>query len=248
MSTCILVSSVNAQPAGMRKKLLNVRTSQGTGDAAVVLNTGLGGTASMDTILRYNDGRWIGFIQDTVIFSRYPGKNRLTSLDTLLVIDNGKVFQTHRSNLTIPYTQISNRPSLATVATSGSYNDLVNKPTIPVVNTPAATNPVRTFNSAFQVSTTRNAQVQYTAQIVAAISLAVGQTGTIYLETSPNNSTWTIQDQFTNGNTGTLAVGFSLTQTMAQSLGAYVPAGYWVRLRTTGNATITYITSQEVQL
>lgn len=32
------------------------------------------------------------------------------------------------------YDDLSNKPSLATVATSGSYNDLSNKPTIPTVN------------------------------------------------------------------------------------------------------------------
>ena len=35
----------------------------------------------------------------------------------------------------IPYAAISGKPSLATVATSGSYNDLSNKPTIPAVPT-----------------------------------------------------------------------------------------------------------------
>jgi hypothetical protein len=35
----------------------------------------------------------------------------------------------------IPYAAISGKPSLATVATSGSYNDLSNKPTIPTVPT-----------------------------------------------------------------------------------------------------------------
>ena len=35
----------------------------------------------------------------------------------------------------IPYAAISGKPILATVATSGSYNDLSNKPTIPTVPT-----------------------------------------------------------------------------------------------------------------
>ena len=35
----------------------------------------------------------------------------------------------------IPYAAISGKPTLATVATSGSYNDLSNKPTIPTVPT-----------------------------------------------------------------------------------------------------------------
>lgn len=35
------------------------------------------------------------------------------------------------------YTSLTNRPTLATVATSGSYNDLTNKPTIPTLSTVA---------------------------------------------------------------------------------------------------------------
>ena len=34
----------------------------------------------------------------------------------------------------VTWNDVSNKPTLATVATSGSYNDLTNKPTIPTVN------------------------------------------------------------------------------------------------------------------
>ena len=37
------------------------------------------------------------------------------------------------------YNDLTGKPSLATVATSGSYNDLSNKPTIPTVNNPTIT-------------------------------------------------------------------------------------------------------------
>lgn len=73
-----------------------------------------------------------------------------------------------------------------------------------------------------------------------------GQSGTVYLETSPNNSTWTLQDQLSTSNTGVLAVGLALTQTETKNVQCFVPMGYWVRLRTAGTGTVTYVTSQEV--
>lgn len=48
---------------------------------------------------------------------------------------NGKQDNLPYPTNAIPYAAISGKPSLATVATSGSYNDLSNKPTIPTVPT-----------------------------------------------------------------------------------------------------------------
>ena len=48
---------------------------------------------------------------------------------------NGKQDKLPYPTNAIPYAAISGKPSLATVATSGSYNDLSNKPTIPTVPT-----------------------------------------------------------------------------------------------------------------
>lgn len=76
--------------------------------------------------------------------------------------------------------QILNKPSFATVATSGSYNDLSNKPTIPssqvnsdwnansgiaqILNKPVNSFSIPTFSScttSAQLSATRSAQVYY---------------------------------------------------------------------------------------
>jgi len=104
----------------------------------------------------------------------------------------------------------------------------------------------RSLNSAFQVSTTKDAFVYYTVQISAAMTLGGGQTGTVFLETSPDNSVWTEAGRLTNGNTGTLVIGVAITNNNVFQVSAFVPVSYYVRLRTTGTATINYISGQEM--
>lgn len=83
-------------------------------------------------LMNVRNGNWLSIPQDTFMLARYRGKND-GSIDTILHIRGGNVKMSPKNQLTIPYTQIADRPTLATVATSGSYNDLVNKPTIPTM-------------------------------------------------------------------------------------------------------------------
>jgi len=142
--------------------------------------------------------------------------------------------------------QVLNKPTLATVATTGSYTDLSNKPTIPTLPSYGQSAVTRSFNTVFVPSSTRNVVVSYSVEIAATISLTAGQTGTVFLEISADGSTgWTEISRATNGNTGTLTIGLNLTQTATNPVVGTVPAGYSVRLRTTGTATITYRAGQE---
>jgi hypothetical protein len=126
-----------------------------------------------------------------------------------------------------------------------ALNALANNP--PAVVSSTNNSVVRPINAtAFQPSTTKSSVVKYTIQIAATLSLVTGQSGTAFLETSPNNATWTEVTRFTNGNTGSLTIGLNLTQTITGQLDAYVPPTYWCRIRTTGNATVTYLTGQEI--
>jgi hypothetical protein len=139
-------------------------------------------------------------------------------------------------------------PSSRIITINGTSQDLsANRswtvsPTAPTISNGVS----RSFNSTFTPSATKVSQVNYTVQVASSLSLAVGQTGTVFLETSPDGTTWTEVTRFSNGNTGTLAIGLALTQTVSAQLSALVPANYQVRLRTTGTATITYITGQEI--
>jgi hypothetical protein len=57
--------------------------------------------------------------------------NRTTPTGNLLLpISNGNVtYSAPLSDIQVNYNSIANKPALATVATTGSYNDLINKPT-----------------------------------------------------------------------------------------------------------------------
>lgn len=97
----------------------------------------------------------------------------------------------------------------------------------------------RTLNSSFQISTTNDVMVSYAIDIGVSISLLAGQSGTVFLESSPNNSTWTTMFSGNNQNAGVLG----LSQTNTVTLVGMIPTGYWVRLRTTntlGTPTFTF--------
>lgn len=153
----------------------------------------------------------------------------------------------------VAYTAVA-ASELATVATSGSYNDLTNKPTIPSVPTRSFSAPSRSLNTAFQPSTTRDAQVSYSVDIATTVSLAGGAVGTVYLEYADDSAfTTNVVEvgRFVNGQTGTLVVGLTLNQTNTAQLNGIVPAGKYVRLRTqnnTGTPTFTWRSGQEVLL
>lgn len=107
-------------------------------------------------------------------------------------------------------------------------------------------NATRSFNSAFQVSSSKDAMVSYSVQIASTLSLVTGQTGTASLQIcATSGGSYTEVARFTNGNTGTLAVGLNLTQTVTNNLSAMVPAGYYVKIVTSGTATISYVVGQE---
>lgn len=83
-------------------------------------------------VATFKNGNWLSFPHDTLQFTKYIGRSH-GSIDSIAHFRNGNLLLSPKSQLTLPYTQISGRPSLATVATSGSYPDLVNKPTIPTM-------------------------------------------------------------------------------------------------------------------
>lgn len=122
-----------------------------------------------------------------------------------------------------------------------------------LTDTPAiasASVPTRTLNSsAYQISSTRNSFAMYSVQIAATISLTTGQTGTVALQMSPTSGgTYVAVNTVSNGNTGSLTLGLNLTQTQLAVLLAFVPAGYFVKLVSTGTATNTIVNQQEVLL
>ena len=192
------------------------------------------GAISGKDVYQYKDTQFFKLHVDTLVVSKLKGGYiKSNSVGELWPIDS------------IPYGDLKNTPTLATVATTGSYNDLTNKPTIPSALTFTTSAASRSFNSAFQVSTTKDAIVSYTVQIACALTLSGGQSGTVFLETSPDNSVWTEVGRAVNTNTGSLTIGLNITNTNAMTLAGFITRNYYVRLRTTGSGTITYISGQE---
>lgn len=117
---------------------------------------------------------------------------------------------------------------------------------------PSYTNPTRTLNSAFQISSSRDSRVSYAVNIAATISLTSGQSGTVVLEYADDSgfTTNVVSVQSTsNVNTGSLTLGLNLTQTITASLSGDIPVGKYVRLRTvnnTGSPSFSFVSAQEV--
>lgn len=114
--------------------------------------------------------------------------------------------------------------------------------------------PARTLNTAFQISATRDALVQYSVQSTVTASIAGGQNGDVFLEYADDSGfttnvlTVAVVGQ---GQTYTLAVALQGVQPMTGVLHGFVPAGKFVRLRTnnnTGAPTYSLRISQEVLL
>lgn len=110
----------------------------------------------------------------------------------------------------------------------------------------------RALNTAFQVSATRDALVNYSVQITVTASIAGGQSGDVLLEMA-SDSGFTTNVQTLSiaglGQTYSLAVAIQGVQPQTAAVSGYIPAGYYARLRTvnnTGTPTYALRAGQEV--
>lgn len=166
--------------------------------------------------------------------------------------------------------EILNKPSLAPVATSGAYADLSGAPSIPaaqvnsdwsatsgaaqILNKPirAQSSATRALNSVFQVSSTRDAIVQYSVQATITASISGGQDGDVFLDiASDSGFTTNVQslDVAPCSQSYTLAIALQGVQKCAAQVRGYVPAGYYARIRTVNNVgspVFAYRLGQEV--
>lgn len=113
-------------------------------------------------------------------------------------------------------------------------------------------NPSRTLNSAFQISTTRDAMAFYSVSIPTALSLTGGENGAVVLEYADDSGISTnvvTVGTVRNGNTGTLTLGLNTLASMGCQIAGMIPAGKYVRLRpvdTTGSPVQAFVSAQEV--
>lgn len=115
-------------------------------------------------------------------------------------------------------------------------------------------NPTRSLNSAFQISTTRDAAVTYIGNTTNTLSLTGGTQGTDYLEYADDSGFTTNVVEIghaVSSNTGSLTIGLNTSQISAWTLSGIVPAGKYVKIRSqnnTGAPTHALVKSQEVLL
>lgn len=150
--------------------------------------------------------------------------------------------------------------SSISLTTTGSgaatYNSTSGVLNIPTYTATARTqsSASRSLNSAFQVSATRDAMVSYSVQITVTASIAGGQNGDVILEIASDAAfTTSVQTLSVSGvgQTYTLAIALQGVQPQTSPVFGFVPAGYYVRLRTvnnTGSPAFSYRFGQETLL
>lgn len=109
----------------------------------------------------------------------------------------------------------------------------------------------RSLNSAFQVNPTRAALVYYSVRVTTTVSIGSNQDGDVVLEIASDSGFTTNVQTIAigeNGQTVTLAIALNSVQAQTMVVSGYVPAGYYVRIRTvnnTGTPTYLYRAGQE---
>lgn len=143
--------------------------------------------------------------------------------------------------------------SLPSVGTSGSYSGVTTdaQGRVSAGTTRSQASATRSLNTVFQVSATRDAQVQYAVQTTITASIAGGQDGDVFLDiASDSGFTANVQslDVAPCSQTYTLAIALQGVQKCAAQVRGYVPAGYYARIRTvnnTGTPAFSYRLGQE---
>lgn len=144
--------------------------------------------------------------------------------------------------------------SLPATGTAGTYanvtTDAQGRVTAGTTRSQAAA--TRALNTAFQVSATRDADVRYSIQCTVTASIAGGQNCDVILEIA-SDAAFTQNVQTVGivgqGQTYTLAIAIQGVQPQTQQVIGYVPAGYYVRIRTasnTGTPAFAYRAGQEI--
>lgn len=136
----------------------------------------------------------------------------------------------------------------ANIVTPGTYNTVTvnakGQVTSGQVATPAPT--TVTLNSGAILSATQSTRVSYTVTNTVVLSaLVLSGSSMAYLETSPNNSTWTTISQ--TGYSDAILIGGSLNKSVTGNIQGEVPANYYRRIRTVvaGGGSATYTCGQE---
>ena len=154
-------------------------------------------------------------------------------------------------------TRARNSINLTTTGTSGfaAYNattGVLNVPnyTFTPLSPTYSNTPARTLNAAGAIlSSNKPTWVSYSITHTVALTLVtLNGASNVYLEISPNNTTWTTISQagFSDG----VAVAVAITKSQTNNIQGYIPANYYYRIRSvvTGGGSATFANGQEVTI
>lgn len=146
--------------------------------------------------------------------------------------------------------------SMPNTGTAGSYSGVTTdaQGRVTAGTTRSQSAATRSLNTAFQVSSSRDANVFYSVQTTVTASIGGGQDGDVFLDIA-SDSGFTANVQSLSvapcSQTYTLAIALQGVQKCAANVSGFVPAGYYVRLRTvsnTGSPAFAYRLGQEILL
>ena len=107
----------------------------------------------------------------------------------------------------------------------------------------------RSFNTNFVISNDRDVLCNYSFRVNPTATLAGGTFGRVDVQIrQTTNDTFTTVASAEAGLFGGLILGVSLNSTSNMPTTFFVPAGWQVRLQTSGSRTVTLIANQELQL
>lgn len=140
--------------------------------------------------------------------------------------------------------------SMPNVGTPGSYVGVTTdaQGRVTAGKTRSYNYPTRTFNTAFQVSTTQDAHVTYTIDISVASLLLGGTSGRVYLEYA-DDAGMTTNLVTVNESANSAAGILNLTTIGPGNVSGWIPANKYVRVRTAnvnGSPTFTFVRSAEI--
>lgn len=95
-----------------------------------------------------------------------------------------------------------------------------------------------------QVSSTKNAWVTIAGNVSTTASIAGAASGDLIVEVAPTNSAtpsdWVEKGRIGNSQTLTLALTLQSVQIVKGQVVAFVPAGYFIKARSSGSGTVSY--------